>query len=115
MQRQKLDMVAVFSPQRNDLNKMRWDVKFFTNHDELASSFSHGLSLIKDQLPSPRLEGYQVREWQRGGYFDFRSQGLYLADQYQMSAKDGWRMTAKISMRAPHESPHFPWTHNGLI
>lgn len=109
LDRAPIDLVAVFSPQRQNMYDFRsrriWRVTYFDkrNASEAAAKSATdaleyvGLQNIASKLPAPQYEGYQARSLHRQGSFDPQARGQYLG--WAMSTRGGL-MTAEIKLSA---------------
>lgn len=88
LQRNEVDLVAVFVPRRASENAM-WNY----NNPRLWHTFAYtrtisdeaalqGLSELRNQLPAPYLHGYQARSWHKQGATNPQARGHYLGAKW---------------------------------
>lgn len=97
----RVDGVVAFSPQRKPQigygrDELVWN-SFLFAAPNLELDVSR-LALIREALPRPRFEGYQVRSLFRQGAFVPTAQGWYTG--VSIYGKAGGEMNAKVSARA---------------
>lgn len=88
LQRNPVDVVAVFSPKReneysilNFNNPRLWHASIYSHSISEKSSFKK-VELMTSLLPKPSLHGYQARSWHQQGMTNPQARGHYLGAKW---------------------------------